>query len=176
MFDSLSITHCSLFDDILVCGLPFVSLFGSLFITHSSLFDGILAYILAFLDISEILQTNIVDSKLQEGLPAQMNCRWRVLCWFVAFTIRFKKPHRRNEEDRLSESSIIEDSASSETYSVSSSEDKSMQFETLYVTAEVVRSVLYSTRDNVLCLHEVLRQVLPELHLTFCYFMQFCCT
>lgn len=99
-----------------------------------------------------MLQTSVVDGKLQEGSQIQMSCRWRVLCWFVAFTIRFKKPSRRNDEDRLSESSVSEES-------VTPVEEKSIQFETLYVTAEIVRSVLYSTKDNVLCLHEVFRQV-----------------
>ena len=90
-----------------------------------------------------------------------MSCRWRVLCWFVAFTIRFKKPGRRiSEEDRLSESSNTDDSLNAETGSLSSVDEKNvMQYETLYVTAEIVRSVLYSTKENILCLHEVFRQV-----------------
>ena len=84
-----------------------------------------------------------------------------MLCWFVAFTIRFKKPGRRiSEEDRLSESSNTDDSLNAETGSLSSVDEKNvMQYETLYVTAEIVRSVLYSTKENVLCLHEVFRQV-----------------
>lgn len=100
-----------------------------------------------------------MDSRLQEGSQTQMSCRWRVLCWFVAFTIRFKKPNRRIDEDRLSESSITEDSVNTGTYAATPLEEKSFQFETLFMTAEIVRSVLYSTKDNVLCLHEVFRQV-----------------
>ena len=88
-----------------------------------------------------------------------MTCRWRVLCWFVAFTIRFRKQNRRSGDDRLSDASINDDSTSSETHSITSFDDRNTHFENLLVTADVVRSVLYSTKDNVLCLHEVFRQV-----------------
>ena len=88
-----------------------------------------------------------------------MTCRWRVLCWFVAFTIRFRKQNRRSGDDRLSDASINEDSTSSETHSITSFDDRNTHYENLLVTADVVRSVLYSTKDNVLCLHEVFRQV-----------------
>ena len=113
----------------------------------------------SLLHMSEILQTNVIDNRSEEGSQVQMNCRWRVLCWFVAFTIRFRKQNRKSGDDGLSDVSINEDSASSETHSVASFDDRSTHFENLFFTADIVRSVLYSTKDNILCLHEVFRQV-----------------
>ena len=114
---------------------------------------------LSLSNILEILTANVVDSRYQEDSQTHINCRWRVLCWFIAFTIRFRKPNRKNDDDKVPESSINEDSASTETYTVSSNDERNAQFESWYFTAEIVRFVLYSTKDNVLCLHEVLRQV-----------------
>eukprot|EP00795_Rhopilema_esculentum_P002762 gene2762-982_t len=113
-----------------------------------------------YVNQEDVQQAQIVETKTGEESQTQMNCRWRVLCWFVAFTIRFKKPGRRNEEDRISESSNTDDSVNNDAYSPAATTDEKsiLQYETLFDTAEVVRSVLYSTKDNVVCLHEVFRQ------------------
>ncbi len=107
---------------------------------------------------SELLQTNL-DMKLGEISQNKMSCCWRVLCWFAAFTSRFKK-RRRKSADQISESSNTDDSLNTESSSCSSADDSNIaQYQTLYNTAEVVRYVLYSTKENVICLHEVFRQV-----------------
>ncbi|KXJ04572.1 hypothetical protein AC249_AIPGENE27717, partial [Exaiptasia diaphana] len=106
-----------------------------------------------------------VTSSDMAKLSRMSGPRESVLRWFVAFTVRFK---RQNADDPgspfLSSKSLDTPLSSSPTSSPGSiaSVDLlrtgSTNSEHLYEASDVIRKVLYSTKDNVQLLHEVLRQ------------------
>lgn len=92
--------------------------------------------------------------------------RESVLKWFVAFTVRFKRQSSSEPSSPfLSSKSLDSQLSSSPTSSPGSIPNVdvlrtgSSNSEHLYEASDVIRRVLYSTRENVQLLHEVLRQV-----------------
>ncbi|KAK3718791.1 hypothetical protein QZH41_014047, partial [Actinostola sp. cb2023] len=91
--------------------------------------------------------------------------RESVLRWFVAFTVRFKRQNpdepgspflaSRSMESTLSSSPT---SSPGSIASVDLLRTGSTNSEHLYEASDVIRRVLYSTKENVQLLHEVLRQ------------------
>ena len=127
------------------------------------MFNFFVLFLELILDPSEEIKSTDPSQRM-------LDCRWKVLYWFVAFTIKFKR--RKKSLDKLSESSIAGESTADTTTETSttdpqlspspsqlSDDSNSRQYETLCEGAEVIRGVLYSTRENVIYLHEILRQV-----------------
>lgn len=93
--------------------------------------------------------------------------RESVLRWFVAFTVRFKRQNLSElSSPFLSSTKSLESQLSSSPTSSPGSipnvdmlRSGSSGSEHLYEASDVIRRVLYSTRENVQLLHEVLRQV-----------------
>ena len=109
-----------------------------------------------------------------------LQCQYSVVRWLIAYTIQLKGRSRNFYDDHTtslepeatanttnprssvsSESGVPKDDPTSPTLSMSSdSGDSSLrQLGNLCRAADIVRSVLYSTPDNVLTIHEIFRQV-----------------
>lgn len=103
-----------------------------------------------------------------------LQCQYSVIRWLIAYTIQLKGKSRNFNDERTSpdqemttnrtsvssESGIQKDDATSPTPSTSSDPGVSSlrQLGNLCRAADIVRSVLYSSPDNVLTIYEIFRQ------------------
>ena len=98
-----------------------------------------------------------------------LQCQNSVIRWLVAFTIQLKTkprslhPEKTFDSDPAFSRGSISSEATEDISNIASSDsgiDSSLrQLGNLYQAAEIVRSVLYATPDNVLTVYEILRQV-----------------
>ena len=99
----------------------------------------------------------------------QLQARESVLRWFVAFTNRFRRTDQSadSEVDGSADPTTptyVMPATSLATANVPA-DSALMNKENLHIASEIIRKVLYSTKDNVQLLHEVFRQVGSSLYL-----------